>query len=375
LDRLLVILFFSTLPGFEVILTNLFGFPITKFVIFFLCPLILRNALSTKIPKALITIIALYVVGTLFKIIHFNGEYHRFDNIILLLWIIMVSIVKPSPLTKKLKLVKILTYTLLFLLVIDGIELLQRDFVSVFDRSDAVLYEGLQTFYSYLIFAQMCLLLSGLAIVLIRYKIYIRFNYLILALTPVLVFFSTSRGALIALAFLYIVNFDLFGKKFRWLFGFFVGIAIMSNSIFFDVLSSGFKGLGTKDDLSSFHRLNASKVGIEGFLESPLIGQGWDFVRNIAFIPPHNMPLQLLAELGLIGFCIELSLHILVFFFLKNGTMLKGIHGVYLTFVFWSCYENIGWLYGHRILVVILMLGIIFIKENANSSNVRLSKH
>lgn len=375
MDRILILLLFSTLPGIETILTEIFGFPITKILVFALFPLIVSDVSRVKIPKRIIAIQFLLLAGGLFKMIHFEGEDHRYDTLILLIWITMVSFVKPSNSIKRFKLVSVLCYTTLIFLIVDGINLLQRDLTSLFDRNDIVLYEGLETFDSYLIFAQMSLLTAGLAFVLIRSKMYIRIGYIILALSSVLVFFSTSRGGLIALVFLFIINFNLFDKKLKYSVLIFSGILIFSNSTLVDALNTGFEGIGTDEDHSSHRRLMALNIGIEGFYKSPFLGQGWDFVRNNTSIPPHSMPIQLLAELGLLGLCIELFLHIGVYSFLKNKSTLTGIHHVYLTFVFWSNYENIGWVYGHRILAFILALGIIFVKRNANCSNVRLPEY
>jgi hypothetical protein len=264
--------------------------------------------------------------------------------------------------------------TLIFL-IIDGTALLGRDLSELFNKNDDILYNSLSTFDSYLIFAQMSLFLAGMSGIIIRNDTNSRLGYLLLSLSAGLILYSTSRGAMIAFSVFLLANYDLFSARARRALLVVLGIFVFSSSFLIDVLWTGFSDLGTTADFSSSRRLDAISIGLDGFSNSLLFGQGWDFVRNTASIPPHSMPIQLLAELGLVGAILELFIHINVYRFLKVNTNLKGLAGLYLTFVFWSMYENIGWIYGHRILVIILMIGIIFYRANAHTNHIRLPEH
>ncbi len=86
-------------------------------------------------------------------------------------------------------------------------------------------------------------------------------------------------------------------------------------------------------------RLRIWKDAIRKFKKNPVLGSGFgisysDKVSDINFVHPHNIIIELLAEVGIVGFCIFLILFGLIF--AKAFLILKQISGTdRLTFLFY----------------------------------------
>ena len=86
-------------------------------------------------------------------------------------------------------------------------------------------------------------------------------------------------------------------------------------------------------------RIRIWKDAIDKFKKNPVLGSGFgisyhDKISGINFVHPHNIIIELLAEIGIVGFCIFLMLFGLIF--AKAFLIFKQISGTdRLTFFFY----------------------------------------
>jgi O-antigen ligase len=87
-----------------------------------------------------------------------------------------------------------------------------------------------------------------------------------------------------------------------------------------------------RSSYTSVKRLRIWKKGIDTFKKNPFLGAGFgitypDKVSGINFVHPHNIIIELLAETGIVGFCVFTVLFGLIFkraFFIYKKLPPKG---------------------------------------------------
>ncbi|MBW8303308.1 MAG: O-antigen ligase family protein, partial [Brevundimonas sp.] len=154
----------------------------------------------------------------------------------------------------------------------------------------------------------------------------IKLLYLILstAVFAICVWYSFSRGALIAVAMLgaVVVFLNSLGTK-RWRL-LFVGAGVLAfGSVYFDRFATTFlnirKGRGGRDDLL--------ERTLDAFEQNPIFGGGFGYFASLAGPPPHSDYMYFLVSAGIIG---------LVILFASYGYLLWGSYrrGMYAEFLF-----------------------------------------
>lgn len=253
---------------------------------------------------------------------------------------------------------------------IDVILDFNRDFTK--NRAETGL-EGIS--YSYIIYVQNCFMFFALAFYYFRSKKNIILKILLaslLLLITIAIITSGSRGGLISFAFsliFYVYIFPLFNNSSKIKLK-----SILIASLFIIICLSYYSSLFTsiiesfnEDDISYGYRLYALNTSIEYFLQSPLIGNGWDSVRGFLDIPPHSNLFQILGELGIIGLIFELIIYYNLYKLLKqNFKLLKDVNNnlnklliIKILFsllaglLFWGLFENTGYIIGNRLLYII----------------------
>lgn len=154
-------------------------------------------------------------------------------------------------------------------------------------------------------------------------------------LTFVALFLTTTRAAYIAymFSFIYILlyrtnMFFAVRKLFTYVIVFFfIGFYIDSNIFCFsDILILGIESIADKD-ASAYERIYAAQSGIEAFYDSMIIGTGYGSMPYL-----HNVYLEFLFELGIVG-CFLLILTLIYLFYGKKNRIKN---------VFWDMVTNIG---------------------------------
>lgn len=243
----------------------------------------------------------------------------------------------------------------------------------------------------YILYAQMAIISFYLSLFyLLKFKsIGLKFlALLILIISIVAIITSGSRGAilaiLISLGFLiFMYKKYLLNNKFK--FGVFLLItsSILFSFIPLDNILSSFKVMGTVNDASSIHRLYLYYFSLESFYNAPFFGNGWDYVRLKNGLPPHTIPIQLLAELGFLGLILEFLVYNKLFSLFKlsksqltvNDINIQHKMNILFSMLIaigsWSLFENLGFVLGTRWLYIVAALIMCYYKIiNLNKLNV-----
>ena len=203
-------------------------------------------------------------------------------------------------------------------------------------------------------------------------------------------FFAASLSAYLALVFGGITLFCFNIKKFRWksrLPCFIIGFLILfCFFIFFYQGGIAFQKLNSlfSPQSSLLDRIDVWKIGIQGFLEKPLWGFGWEnfdlvfdkfykpefFTKQISiFDKAHNVLVDFLALSGIFGVLAYLAIFVSAFFALKNHKNNYGIFAAilisYFTINFFNFDTFSSWL------MFFLALGYInyFQRESAEAAS------
>lgn len=165
----------------------------------------------------------------------------------------------------------------------------------------------------------LCICFAGLAFLNIKFWKKIIYFIIPAALFGVAFVGTFSRSAWIALCFSYLFIFSYFKNKRYWITGFLtifiILVIVLFQTAFFQSFllrfTSIFEG---KSDPSTATRFFLISGGIQMFLNSYFLGVGFESfpVEYLKYIPPgqqlgyvhecHTLPVEILAELGLIGF-------------------------------------------------------------------------
>lgn len=210
-----------------------------------------------------------------------------------------------------------------------------------------------------------------------------RFAFLIITIVlSIATLFSGSRGAAISFAVtvILIIAIEAQGKRklYAWDTLMVMVIALGLAIVFWlkggkSILGTLVAGEGQKLDASLAGRMAFQREAFSQFLSHPVFGIGTDAFRYSSSFKhvPHSQWLQILSELGLIGFTIAAYTTYTIF---KNlisakkvlkrigdNNMIYLVNGVMVSIfalLFWGLYENIGYISAQKTLFMLIGLAV-----------------
>lgn len=236
---------------------------------------------------------------------------------------------------------------------------------------------------SYIIYALYALMSVPLAYSVVKNtkKPYKPIFFLIIGLLSVATLFSGSRGAVIAfvVTIIFMIIIEMRGNKRAVMPGVTI-LTVLSLSLIilfwikgggsiFDTLVGG---QNQRLDPSMAGRMVFQKEALYQFIDHPIFGIGIDAFRHQIFKHvPHNQWLQILVELGLVGFIVAAITTYFIFRSLYFSRKLAGyigdfkmvntINGLMVSlfmFLFWGLYENIGYITAQKVFFMLIGLAV-----------------
>ena len=321
-------------------------------------------------------IIILLIILSCYKV--FNSVYtfsNYFFPFIITIWIIIIFL--------SINTNQDLRIFLFFIYIYSIIIVFSAGLENIFDL-DKLTYSAIRKDNSlvgitnhYIEYSQVALMNFYLSIYYFRKSNNIFYKFIfttMLFISFIAVFNSGSRGALISFIVSFFILFYLLNSKLntkrKITFSIFFAFLLVSFYFLLDQFNafSSLDVIGSNQDLSSIKRFGFIQFSTDAFLNNPIFGNGWGYVRNRLGNPPHSLPIQLLAELGIIGLLPEILIYRKVFLIFNNvkskfnsnrnsfDPLIITIFLIAVSYGFWSFFENIGFVYGTRNMYVILAI-------------------
>ena len=250
---------------------------------------------------------------------------------------------------------------------------------------------GIATHYiEYAMVAVISFYLSLLFFFIAKKKKYKILNLLVAITSVTAVITSGSRGAIVAtvlsLIFYTILLFKYSAKKFNSKLVFFLILTFLVLVFLFpwEKFFSAFLVIGSNQDKSSLQRLDLFQFSLNNFLDNPIFGGGWDYIKLVKGKRAHSLILQLLSELGIIGLLLEALVYFIIFKMIKSFKYLKvnsinqdtkflllTLFSIQSCFLVWCFFENLGFAFGTRFIysnLACLILAFSLIRFNKNYS-------
>lgn len=250
---------------------------------------------------------------------------------------------------------------------------------------------GIATHYiEYAMVAVISFYLSLFFLFIAKKNIYKILNLLLAITSITAVITSGSRGAIVAtvlsLIFYTILLFKYSAKKFNSKLVFFLILTVFVFVYLFpwEKVFSAFLVIGSNQDKSSLQRLDLFQFSLNNFLDNPIFGVGWDYIKLVKGKRAHSLILQLLSELGIIGLLLEALVYFIIFKMIKSFKYLKvnsinqdtkflllTLFSIQSCFFVWCFFENLGFAFGTRFIysnLACLILAFSLIRFNKNYS-------